>query len=115
MQDGLGANDSLAILKEALSENQIETPIAVCSKAEFPQDLSRKRGKLPSRVCTSRPCRHTKFEVCFLVMQWTRAGGAQHGAYIIQNVQFHAGTSYSCRYKSGTREPEGGNQLDSND
>ena len=36
MQDGLGANDSLAILKEALSENQIETPIAVCSKAELP-------------------------------------------------------------------------------
>jgi hypothetical protein len=36
MQDCLGANDRWAILKEELSENQIETPIAVCSKAEHP-------------------------------------------------------------------------------
>ena len=36
MQDNLEANDRLAILKEALSGNQIETPIAVCSKAEIP-------------------------------------------------------------------------------
>ena len=36
MQDGLGANDRFSILKEALSGNQVETPIAVCSKAELP-------------------------------------------------------------------------------
>lgn len=36
MQDGLETNDRLAILKEALSGNQTETSIAVCSKAELP-------------------------------------------------------------------------------
>ena len=110
MQDCLGANDRWAILKEGLSENQIETPIAVCSKAEHPWVPSRRRGKLPSRVCISRPCRDSTFEDCFLMVQWKRACGAQHGAYIIQNVQFHAGIRYSCLCNSGTREPEGGNQ-----